>query len=547
MIAAAATYGSQERILRTARPHADESLNGLLLRISEINGYERPGWLLELAHAPENAVTARTALDGLAYAIRQPVSVLQERAYWNPAPKTRAFATFFGKPVRNYHIERRGVRVCPRCLEQNGHCRALWDIRLVTVCPDHDCALLDSCPGCRQPITWARRNVAACDCGCDWRTVASVPADPQVSELAAVIHGAAGFPVRRKINRDQWSWLRRAQLIDVLDAIYIFGAYGLSGGQTVTKLLSGRRSAADMQALLKETAGVLCDWPAGFHRFLDRIRATRSTDAKTGIVSEFGEFYSALHRRFAKRRLGFLQSAFQDYLAKNWNGGYAKPQARWAKPSGNMAFVARPEVARILGISPQTVDVLLREGELEGETRPMGTSRSFAVVTRRSLNAYQKRRRNIIESEQASQLLGISRGCYREMVNAGIIKANQERKAHRPRKAFEVDRRLIDGLLSRLERQAAPGFVGVVVDYKTAIGRMGRKHEGNVGLIKAVLGKQIMLGAVDRNEVGLRRLQLVEKSLADYLAGVAASGRSSLDPACGGGTIITNPPFRPEH
>lgn len=546
-MAIAAIYGSRERILRTAKPHADESLNGLLLRISEINGYERPGWLLELARVPENAVTARTALDGLAYAIRQPVSALQERAYWNPAPKTRAFATFFGEPVRNYHIERRGVRVCPRYLEENGHCRAMWDIRLVTVCPEHDCALLDSCPGCRQPITWARRSVAACDCGCDWRAVASAPADPQVAELAAVIHGAAGFPVRRKINRDQWSWLRRAQLIDVLDAIYIFGAYGMSGGQPVAKLLSGHRSAADMQILLKEAAGVLCDWPLGFHRFLDKIRASRSTDAKTGIVSEFGEFYSALHRRFAKRRLGFLQSAFQDYLAKNWDGGYAKPQARWAKPSGNMTFVGRPDVARILGISPQTVDVLLREGELEGETRPMGASRSFAVVTRRSLNEYQKRRRHIIESEQAAQLLGISRGTYREMVNAGVVKANRQRMAHRPRKAFEVDRRLIDGLLSRLERQAVPGFRGILVDYKTAVGRLGRKHEGNVGLIKAVLDNQITLGAVDRNEVGLRRLRFTEKSLSDYLASTARTSRPMLDPACGSGMIVANPPFRSEH
>jgi predicted DNA-binding transcriptional regulator AlpA len=362
--------------------------------------------------------------------------------------------------------------------------------------------------------------------------------------MAAVIHGAAGFPIRRKINREQWLWLRRAQLVDVLDAIYIFGVYGLSGGRSASRLWGAHRSAADMQALLREAADVLCDWPEGFNRFLDRMRSGRGTEAKTGIISEFGDFYSALHRRFAKRRLGFLQNAFQEYLARNWNGGYAKPQARWARPSGSMAFVGRPEVARILGISAQTVDVLLREGELEGETQPMGKSRSFAVVTRRSLNDYQKRRRYIVESEQAAQLLGISRETYRGMVNAGIINANRERVTHRPRKAFEVDRRLIDGLLSRLEQQAASGFIGVVVDYKTAIERFSRKHKGNVGLIRATLGKQITVGAIDRDEVGLRRLRFDEKSLSDFLSSTTKTDRAVLDPVRESMTVIINPPFK---
>lgn len=537
-----AAVRTRERVLRTVRPNADESLNGLLLRISEANGYERPGWLLELAQAPGNAVSASAALDDLAYAIRQPVAVLQERAYRNPALKTRAYLTFFGKPVRNYHIEHRGVRVCPRCLEKSGYCRALWDIRLVTTCPEHDCGLLDICPGCQKPITWARRNVAVCDCGCDWRTVKSMPADPKIVELAAVIHGASGFPVRRKINREQWSWLRRAQLIDILDAAYIFGAYARSRDRSVTKLLSSHRSTAGIQTILTDAAEVLCDWPAGFHRFLDRMRVTRSTEAKTGIISEFGEFYSALHRRFAKRRLGFLQKAFQDYLTRNWDGGYTKPQARWARPSGNTTFVGRPEVARILGISPQTVDVLLREGELEGETRPMGMSRSFAVVTRSSLGDYQKRRSHIIESEKAAQLLGISRRTYRELVKAGIVKANCGRIAHRPRKAYEVDRRLIDGLLSRLESQIIPGFSGAVLDYRTAVERFGPKHQGNVGLLKATLSRRISVGALDKGEIGLRRLRFDEQSINDFLSRTTKTD-PAISPVSGNTILITNPPF----
>lgn len=66
---------------------------------------------------------------------------------------------------RSYFLNRMSPRVCPLCIEEHGHCKSAWDFALMTDCPTHRCALLESCLVCARGLSWNRPRLDACQCG----------------------------------------------------------------------------------------------------------------------------------------------------------------------------------------------------------------------------------------------------------------------------------------------------------------------------------------------------------------------------------------------
>lgn len=88
-----------------------------------------------------------------------------------------------------------GSRACPGCLrETGGQWKLEWKLRLVAVCDQHGCVLMDACPQCQRPLRRSRRGAAgilrrdvhalpshcqgtaAEPCGTDLTTTVTVPA-----------------------------------------------------------------------------------------------------------------------------------------------------------------------------------------------------------------------------------------------------------------------------------------------------------------------------------------------------------------------------------
>lgn len=65
-------------------------------------------------------------------------------------------------PIGVYHRVRRrkGLQFCPQCLagDVDPYFRRAWRLALYTVCPQHGCKLLDSCPKCDAAVMFHRRD-----------------------------------------------------------------------------------------------------------------------------------------------------------------------------------------------------------------------------------------------------------------------------------------------------------------------------------------------------------------------------------------------------
>jgi hypothetical protein len=167
---------NSKRLLLRSKPKPDESFIGYILRLTELNDYDSPTWITRGAgigyHSDRSIATTHKPPDLSAFAALTGVNIVDLESLRYPVDKQSNAINrrlFFGFTVPQYVIRPKHQKVCPRCLLDAAYIRRIWEFALATVCPIHNCLLLDECPNCRKRVSWARNRVAICSCNYDWR------------------------------------------------------------------------------------------------------------------------------------------------------------------------------------------------------------------------------------------------------------------------------------------------------------------------------------------------------------------------------------------
>ncbi|MBV8458442.1 MAG: TniQ family protein [Acetobacteraceae bacterium] len=146
-----------------SKPHSDESLIGFIFRLAKrrkmssgrrlafICGFDRltnrpePEWLAALARAAQTTVAP---LEAISY-----------------GPPDDGRGVFRGIALPSNVFDGRGAaarRVCPHCLAESPHHRAIWDLFFIAICPVHRVELIDECRSCGNWLGWFGRGRAEC-------------------------------------------------------------------------------------------------------------------------------------------------------------------------------------------------------------------------------------------------------------------------------------------------------------------------------------------------------------------------------------------------
>ncbi|HEV2681401.1 MAG TPA: TniQ family protein, partial [Rhodanobacter sp.] len=155
-----------KRLLRTPAPLERESLLPYALRLSEANGYLTPGYFLTAPTATQFSVSRHVAVT----LIRESADLDEgqmARLIYASVEDDATSGRLLGKRVGLYDLQLRSPRICPTCVDDNGHIEALWDLAWVTACPVHARKLLDTCPVCSTRFSWSRPGIAKCPQGHD--------------------------------------------------------------------------------------------------------------------------------------------------------------------------------------------------------------------------------------------------------------------------------------------------------------------------------------------------------------------------------------------
>ena len=173
------------RLVLRSPPLDRESPRGWYLRLSEMNGYDNPSWMVGRASAHEMARRA-AALSGY------PMDLYSGR---NSDVGTERAARRHGVNVSRRYMRAPCSALCPLCVTEDGLLLAEWDLAFWSVCPRHGCGMVLSCT-CGRKLAWDRPGVAVCAnrrCGRDLGTIPTVQANPDAADLVACIGRAIGI------------------------------------------------------------------------------------------------------------------------------------------------------------------------------------------------------------------------------------------------------------------------------------------------------------------------------------------------------------------
>lgn len=261
----------------TLVPLPDESLIGYVFRLAHYRRLPtaymlaKDCGLADLTNQP-NA----EQLAALAASASMDPTLLQAISY---GPPDRRSAIFMGQRVSQSVLERRGHadrRLCPRCLAESPHHRAIWDLRYVAVCPVHRCLLVDECPECGRPMSWRGGDFTRCRCArrIDFRSIgAPSVADEDIAPTAAV-YGLLGDD-RFRNEADQVRSMRPFVDLDGADIAEFLFRLGLERMGRKRKVFSSEdpgELAWEAHVVLRRGLEVLDPWPDAFHEAIDAMR-----------------------------------------------------------------------------------------------------------------------------------------------------------------------------------------------------------------------------------------------------------------------------------
>lgn len=151
-------------------PFQDESLMGFVLRMSEVNHLNGIQWLRIILKKDRIFHLSMEQVPIISWIFGTPIEQLRNTSitfiseahirYWN------FYSHFISK---SYLIRHRTPQLCPKCIEENGFIKKIWDLSVVTCCPIHLVLLIEICEQCHKQITWNRPSVSHCSCGYDFR------------------------------------------------------------------------------------------------------------------------------------------------------------------------------------------------------------------------------------------------------------------------------------------------------------------------------------------------------------------------------------------
>ena len=338
-----------------------ESPSGYLLRLAEANGYPNIGWILEEIHwHPDHRIRRGWDFTQLQLVLGN-LRLLPERFGYSRGERTSlASAQLLGWPLHNGDLNIRSGRVCPECVREFGYMRAIWELRVVSVCVRHQRRLVDTCPSCGNVLSIRRPGLLACRCGFDLSYCARQPASDGSLALAELMERALhrhrisdlpermGFPVSQLATAEAGVLCR---LFWVLDHANRF----VQGDSTaMSSKARGLRATEDHGA-------VLADWPHAFRRLLHSWKQLNDRSAKP--IQRFQTCFNWVFCRLGKNlqareyQLLFVVQEALTWGAREWDAQPVKFSRRLFPNAKvpQVRFGDATEAARVMGIPMYTV------------------------------------------------------------------------------------------------------------------------------------------------------------------------------------------------
>jgi len=505
-------------LVLTPKPAPTESLMGFVLRLSETNGYETPWHVLKIAGFDQGEMkTAGFPVKKLAGVLGDHGKSLAPIAYCSQdSSGLREFQLLghsLGKGVAYKPLRLTKPTICPDCIGEDGYIDAFFDLSIATACPKHGRNLVTLCPQCRSPLTWFRPGLLHCQCGASFGSAPVERSSPALLDLMHVfwakLHGSAlqNSGLQEALPVEHLMSMPLRTLLVMLPALGRFGT----------------QSASDTPAATERAATILSDWPNGFHRFLEAMRAerpARGTSLRKRFEGFYGKFFKqALHAP----HLTWLREEFVQFGLKFADDAIVDSKILRSHKTARR-FVTQSELARRLSVRPITVSRWIAKGLVPAAridtplcTRFVIDSKAVEAVEGTSNSA------RVFQGREAARYLAIPVSVLSHLKKCGRLGCR-----HRPRHKGGYHQDDLDEFMERLNSLSIPICRSAIAKANVvSLARALSKYRFHDTSRKAELVTRFLSGdlvSIGRTGRGAANIFFHQEDIASMVAGSRLAG-----------------------
>lgn len=405
-----------------------ESGRGYLLRLAEQLEYSGPLLIKNLAGIGYSGPSQHSDIRKLANFLRQDPADLSEHFYVCVDQKASSFRVpFLGQQLHRDFFNFGCSKICPKCLIDGRPVPAIWDLNLVTACPEHGCQLVTSCFRCGRSLSWLRPRLYRCSCGADLRNTDEIKADVSEICIASLIERAVGDKKHFLVIDCEFSpVIIDADLPDLLQVIEFVGAKFYRFVNDFSVSYRRKSNLVESREIIRMAHNVLSNWPINFHEKLEQIQyKAKMTVDDNGV---YARAFEAFHRhRFPKGNgLTVLKAEFNAFCCRKGNRPLRLIGRRKTDEQEWQVWLTPPQAAAIVGdISPVALHHLAARGILNSKVENDGKRRKGTWIERNSITEWVSDAPNWMSSSNAEAILGMSLDLMKKLSNFGLMESRR--------------------------------------------------------------------------------------------------------------------------
>ena len=458
----------ENSLIRRTSIMANESLPSLLKRLAELNCYNPYGMFTQLIKErscnkdkiefPYQAETYReiAELTGIpileiytssahyfAEVLTPPDSAIN---YLNINEHTFLLLSqaYAAKQLRPLYAS----QFCPKCLNKSAYHRLIWAPIAVSACLEHNCLLINHCPTCQSNVTIQSIVEAQCS---------NCSADLSLAESTTLYDDEWGLFSQHLIQ----TWLIQEALPISVDTLLPTETSRIlyrvvDGLQWATRMLVGtdwsyqhyvksnpldpKQHQKDMMRnitpqesyhLYATACKGIIRWPHGLWDFLRayraHMRAIRSTNG--GPKADLGNLYTQWIQEYWQHpAFEFVHNAFKDFFIRTYSLSSAVIRTDFCRKNAEIVeeilYVSVAKAARLLEVTPKTVNLLLQKGELTCRADQASKQR-YRFLNREEVLILRDKWNEAVGCAEAARYLGITKKMLLDLVEVGLLAAEK--------------------------------------------------------------------------------------------------------------------------
>ncbi len=344
---------------------------------------------------------------------------------------------------------------CPACLKETAYHRLVWMPLAVSACLKHRCLLMNRCQRCSRAVSIQDIVQTQCGrCGDHLAETELIPLEDDAGLLFQHVlqtwfmenitpDGPQLFPQKsprvlyRVVDGLQWAM----RMLEWPEWPYL---HHIDTGPPLGQIKGQGTLAPTANYYLYTTAsrGIM-NWPEGFYQFLDAYKSEmhRGRPLNGGPKADLGNLYTQwLQDYWQHPAFEFVHKAFERYFIATYS--LSSAVARTNLCQGNLGIteqlsgVSIAEAARLLGVTPKMIDILLRTGRLTLQLSRLTGKQKNRFVNRAEVLALRGRWNEFVNRTEAAEWLGITEHMVTDLVKVSLLVAEHNPEEGYSRRIF---------------------------------------------------------------------------------------------------------------